>query len=251
MTTQHTALIRAGWNELGSQAPAFAACFYDTLFMLDPTLKALFKGDMALQHHKLVGMLGSAIDLLDRPDQLLPALRSLGGRHGKYGVQDAHYAVVGQALLDTLAETLGDRFTPATRAAWTETYGFIAKVMMESARTPKPVPVPLPMLVPTAAAIPVRRISAMLAMALVMGGSAAMPVEAQPKRAGHANGEHPAVLVARTADHRGIDPNTFIVGHGASPTTRGLLPSEAYPSTRFAHDAGQSSVEPTRAATAQ
>jgi hypothetical protein len=30
-------------------------------------------------------------------------------------------------------------------------------------------------------------------------------------------GEHPAVIVARTWSTRGIDPNTFIVGHPAAP----------------------------------
>jgi len=30
-------------------------------------------------------------------------------------------------------------------------------------------------------------------------------------------GEHPAVLVARTWNSRGIDPNTFIVRHPAGP----------------------------------
>jgi hypothetical protein len=30
-------------------------------------------------------------------------------------------------------------------------------------------------------------------------------------------GEHPAVVVARTWNNRGIDPNTFIVAHPAGP----------------------------------
>src|ERR1700712_5772837 len=111
MTTHHSALIRAGWNEIGTRTAAFSAGFHATLFRLDPSLKALFESDMALQQEQLVGMLGSAIDLLTQHDRLLPALRSLGRRHAGYGVQDAHYAVVGQALLSTLAATLGDGFT--------------------------------------------------------------------------------------------------------------------------------------------
>jgi len=49
-----------------------------------------------------------------------------------------------------------------------------------------------------------------LAAALVIT-SLAHPAIAEPL------GEHPAVLVARTWSNRGIDPNTFIVAHPASP----------------------------------
>jgi hypothetical protein len=49
-----------------------------------------------------------------------------------------------------------------------------------------------------------------LAAALVVT-SLAHPAIAEPL------GEHPAVLVARTWNNRGIDPNTFIVAHPAGP----------------------------------
>jgi hypothetical protein len=39
-------------------------------------------------------------------------------------------------------------------------------------------------------------------------------------------GEHPAVIVARTWSTRGIDPNTFIVLHPASPRFLALSPTE-------------------------
>lgn len=226
-TAHHTALIRTDWLELSLQAPAFAARFYDTLFVLDPALKALFKGDAAVQQQRLMGMLGSAISLLDQPNSLLPALRSLGRRHGAYGVQDAHYAVVGRALIDTLAQVLGDDFTPATRAAWTETYGFIAQVMMEAAHTPKPV-----VLAPATKS----HAPALLAMALLITGAAAMPVEAQSV------GWHPATS-SRSVLSAGIDPNTFIVGHPASPTMRAGHAGSEHPAVLMAREAGQRGID--------
>ena len=50
-----------------------------------------------------------------------------------YGVRDEHYAIVGQALLDTLAIGLGSAFTAEVRAAWTETYLVLAGVMQRAA----------------------------------------------------------------------------------------------------------------------
>jgi hypothetical protein len=45
-------------------------------------------------------------------------------------------------------------------------------------------------------------------------------------------GEHPAVLVARAQATRGIDPNTFIVGHPAGQQV--LAASPAAPSAKSA-----------------
>ena len=49
-----------------------------------------------------------------------------------------------------------------------------------------------------------------LAMALVLGSLATSAIA-------EGLGEHPAVIVARTWNARGIDPNTFIVLHPAAP----------------------------------
>jgi hemoglobin-like flavoprotein len=58
-----------------------------------------------------------------------------------YGVEEPHYAVVGEALIGTLEQGLGAAFGPPVRTAWIEVYAFIAGTMIEAARaagaTPK------------------------------------------------------------------------------------------------------------------
>jgi hemoglobin-like flavoprotein len=81
-------------------------------------------------------MIGSAVGLLDKPEVLLPVLRNLGARHGGYGVQDAHYATVGGALLLTLEQGLGEAFTSEVREAWTAMYGVVSSTMIEASREP-------------------------------------------------------------------------------------------------------------------
>ena len=56
----------------------------------------------------------------------------MGRRHVGYGVRPEHYAMVGEALLWALGPTLGDDFTPATRAAWAKAHGLIASTMIEA-----------------------------------------------------------------------------------------------------------------------
>lgn len=136
MTPDTLRLVRDSWARAASAGPAAAALFYEQLFALDPSLRRLFRTPLDEQGARLLQMLGQAVDGLADPARLLPVLRALGARHARYGVQDAHYASVGQALLRTLELALGEGFTPAVRAAWVEVYGLVAQTMREAARQP-------------------------------------------------------------------------------------------------------------------
>ena len=50
-------------------------------------------------------------------------------------------------------------------------------------------------------------------------------------------GEHPAVIVARTWNSRGIDPNTFIVLHPAATQFLAVSPAEKDKATASKHGA--------------
>lgn len=126
-------LVRDSFAKVEPIAPTAAELFYGRLFELDPTLKPLFKGDMKRQGQMLMQMIATAVKGLDRLDAIVPAVEALGRRHVGYGVTAAHYDTVGMALLWTLEKGLGDGFTPAVKAAWTETYGLLAGVMKKAA----------------------------------------------------------------------------------------------------------------------
>ena len=89
---------------------------------------------MAAQGRALMGMLRVAVVGLDRLDELVPAVQDLGRRHAGYGVRDADYTTVGQALLDTLERGLGPALTEEVRDAWTAAYALLAGVMQDAAR---------------------------------------------------------------------------------------------------------------------
>ena len=137
MNPQQIDLVRHSFALVQPIATQAAALFYDNLFQADPSLRALFRGDMAQQGERLMSMIGAAVGLLDRPDTLVPVLQKLGARHGGYGVVDAHYATVGDALLRTLEQGLGDAFTPDTRAAWASMYGIVSRTMIEASQVPE------------------------------------------------------------------------------------------------------------------
>ena len=78
-------------------------------------------------------MIASAGRGLDKGDQLVPVVQSLGVRHSGYGVEAGHYDTVGGALIKTLGQGLGDEFTDEVREAWVAAYGLLAQTMIEAA----------------------------------------------------------------------------------------------------------------------
>jgi hemoglobin-like flavoprotein len=133
MTEDQKKLIRSSFAQIAPNAQAVAAQFYERLFILDPTLKPLFKGDMTDQGRKLMAMIGIAVAHLDRLDEIVPAVQQLGARHAGYGVPTESYDTVGAALAWTLAQGLGDDFTSEMAAAWSDCYATIAAVMQQGA----------------------------------------------------------------------------------------------------------------------
>jgi hemoglobin-like flavoprotein len=127
-------LVQDSFRKILPISEQAAALFYARLFELDPSLRAMFRGEMSEQGRKLMTMLAIAVTALDRPETLVLTVRQLGARHASYNVRDDHYATVGAALLWTLEKGLGPEFTPEVRAAWTKTYTLISSTMIEAAR---------------------------------------------------------------------------------------------------------------------
>jgi hemoglobin-like flavoprotein len=127
------ALVQRSWAKVMPISDAAAALFYDRLFELDPSVRALFKSDLGEQKKKLMQTLSVAVDGLTNLPRLVPVLQDLGVRHAGYMVAEHHYDLVGEALLWTLREGLGDEFTSEVETAWGEVYGVVAGVMKAAA----------------------------------------------------------------------------------------------------------------------
>ena len=133
MNTDTINLVQRSFAQVRPAAAGAADLFYRRLFELDPDLRRLFTSDIGEQGARLMAMIGLAEDGLDDLDALTPAVQDLGVRHRGYGVRPEHYDTVGEALLWTLGQGLGDAFTPDVRAAWAEVYGLLAGVMKDAA----------------------------------------------------------------------------------------------------------------------
>jgi hemoglobin-like flavoprotein len=136
MTPQQISLIQQSWAEVVPISDTAAGLFYQRLFVLDPEVRPMFKGDMREQGQKLMKMLGLIVNSLTRLDELVPVAQDLARKHVDYGVKPAHYDTVGAALLWTLEQGLGSKFSDEVKSAWTAAYGVLSQVMKDAAYPP-------------------------------------------------------------------------------------------------------------------
>jgi hemoglobin-like flavoprotein len=134
--------IRKSWRLLIPIADTVADLFYRRLFELAPHYRELFAEDMGGQKKKLIRMLAFIVksmewndeqwaDSVNPEEDLMLVVLALGRRHTHlYRVPKEAYATVGDALMWTLQQGLGDALDPKTRAAWALLYELLSKAMM-------------------------------------------------------------------------------------------------------------------------
>lgn len=133
MTNEEIALVKDSWAKVVPISDQAASLFYGKLFEIDPDLKALFPEEMEEQGKKLMKMINTAVNGLDRLDEIVPAVEALGERHVGYGVKDKDYDTVGEALIWTLGAGLGEAFTDEVKDAWVDVYTVLATTMKGAA----------------------------------------------------------------------------------------------------------------------
>ncbi|GMH99379.1 hypothetical protein TrST_g8947 [Triparma strigata] len=90
----------------------------------------LYTSPRFLEHAaKVIGAVDLAVKSLDDLETLAPILEDLGKKHVRYGVVTGHYDLVGNALIDTLKEALGEQWTEDVKGAWLVVWGLVRQTM--------------------------------------------------------------------------------------------------------------------------
>ncbi|MGH3762359.1 globin domain-containing protein [Actinophytocola sp.] len=126
-------LVRDTWAFVEPHAGRVAEFFYATLFSISPATRELFPVNLQVQRARLLRALVHVVQLVDRPDDLIPFLRQLGRDHRKFGVVASHYEAVGMALLAAVKQYARDAWTDDVERAWAEAYTIMARAMLEAA----------------------------------------------------------------------------------------------------------------------
>src|ERR1700754_2391745 len=126
-------LVQESFAKVAPISEQAAVIFYDRLFEVAPSVRAMFPDDMKEHGKKLMATLADVVNGLTNLESILPAASALAKRHVNYGAKPEHYPVVGGALLWTLEKGLGGAWTPEVASAWTAAYGTLSGYMISEA----------------------------------------------------------------------------------------------------------------------
>lgn len=131
MTQKQIELVKSTWSVVAAMDHVVVGgLFYNRLFEIAPQVKSMFHNPISGQSKKLLAMVNYVIIKLDRLDDILGEVAKLAQRHTGYGVKPSHYAIVGEALLWTLEQGLGDKWNEETRDSWGACYTILSNAMI-------------------------------------------------------------------------------------------------------------------------
>lgn len=139
MTPQDIHLVKSTWALVLPVQHVAAQLFYRRLFELAPQVRPMFRRDLGEQGAMLMATLNTVVGSLEHLDRVLPVAQQIAVRHVGYGVRPEHYDTVGDALLWTLRQGLGEAATDDALAAWVTAYGTLAAAMKAAAYPAPPV----------------------------------------------------------------------------------------------------------------
>ncbi len=142
MTPEQAKLVADSFTQLESRLPELGAAVYDRFFDIAPDTRAMFKGDMAAQHRKLVNVLVEFVKLRRRSKHFLPAtahggvavvpgINHMRSSHAAAGVNTEHYDLMKRAILNSVAAMLGGEFDERTAEAWGAAFDTLAETMQK------------------------------------------------------------------------------------------------------------------------
>jgi len=130
-------LIRQSFNVLRHEMKPSSTFFYEELFRRAPELRALFRDDLAGQGMKFLSTLAVIVDNLHQPETLAGRYSDLGGLHRTLGVSAAMFAPMGDALMATIRNALGETWTIEIEAAWQQAFGEMADELVARGGIPE------------------------------------------------------------------------------------------------------------------
>jgi len=131
LTKKEIALIKKSWGFIRKIDKAVVGdIFYNKLFFDNPELRKMFPQNMEEQYQKLLDMLNTIVERLEKLDELKGDIVAMAKRHKGYGVKPQHYTMAGIALIWALQKTLADEWNEDIRSAWVNCYAILSGTMI-------------------------------------------------------------------------------------------------------------------------
>lgn len=127
-------IIKSTVPALKAHGVEITTTFYKNMFARNPEVLPLFnmeRQNSGEQPKALAMTILAAAQNVDNLAAIMPVVNKIAVRHCDCGIQEYHYPIVGENLLLSIKEVLGDAATDEIIQAWADTYGVIAKVFID------------------------------------------------------------------------------------------------------------------------
>lgn len=133
LSEQQVDLIRESAERLADANIAATNAFYANLFKVAPGVRTLFPEDMFAQSEKLWNSIVMVVESADDLSEIESTLQALGARHVNYGAEPAHYKVVTDVMIETIAALMQREWSDDHQQAWRAALEAVCDVMLQGA----------------------------------------------------------------------------------------------------------------------
>jgi len=134
LTPKEIELIKTCVPILAEHGKTITTTFYGNVLGSHPDLKNLFSHSAQQNGHQasaLAGALHAYAANIDNLSALLPLVERIAQKHASIFVQPEQYHVVGEGLLASLKQILGDAFTQELFDVWFKAYWLLARIFID------------------------------------------------------------------------------------------------------------------------
>lgn len=118
---------------LQEHGEALTKHFYARMFSHNPEVTPFFNQSnqaAGTQQRALAGAIAAYAANIDNLEVLGNAVELIAQKHASLQIKPEHYPIVGENLLESIKEVLGDGATDEIIDAWAQAYGFLADIMI-------------------------------------------------------------------------------------------------------------------------
>src|SRR5215207_8783167 len=129
LSVETIAIIKATVPVLKEHGETLTRYFYRRMFNGNPEVRAFFNPahqHAGTQQKALAAAICAYAEHIENPAVLAGAVELIAQKHCSLDVKPEHYPIVGEHLLGSIKEVLGDGATPAVIDAWARAYGVLA-----------------------------------------------------------------------------------------------------------------------------
>ncbi|WMJ75489.1 NO-inducible flavohemoprotein [Cytophagaceae bacterium ABcell3] len=133
ITKQQKELIKATVPILKEHGVALTSHFYKRMFSHNPELKNVFNmgnQQSGKQQMSLAMAVLAYAENIEDPSVLINAVTKIGHKHKSLDIRPEHYAIVGNHLLSSIKEVLGDGASAELLEAWGVAYNQLADILI-------------------------------------------------------------------------------------------------------------------------